>query len=452
MREEEEAESTEYAWGYCIEICGTGHKSYDSCCMVLVVTGDQPLQSGNTAIILAQGDEIVGGRTLDTNSRWIAQQLSELGVRVVGLAAAPDDIERLADLMRDVIGRVDFVVSTGGLGPTEDDYSADAAARALGRRIVEDGAALEQIRARFLAMGKPMPEVNKKQALVPEGATILENSVGTAPGFVVSQDGTALFFLPGVPSEMRHLFAVHVQPWLEERGLSKPLRKSFHVCGIGESALQEMLGGVTLAAGIRMGFQTHLPFNTVFLYGEQKDAMEQAAQQVRIALGDGCCGEDDRELVLTVGEMLVRRGWSLGVAESCTGGGLGAMITDYPGVSSWFHGGVVAYENAVKVALLGVSQEILDHEGAVSEPCAVAMAEGVRRAIGVDVGVSITGIAGPDGGSPDKPVGTVCIGLALPSGLHSRTVSFPGFGRGLVRSFSAATALEWLRRRLLKEG
>ena len=410
-----------------------------------------------TARILAQGDEILTGATLDTNSAWLAEQLWTRGVRVLGIAAAPDDLALLERLLVDAGRDCDLVVSGGGLGPTTDDCTAEAAARAAGVPLGESSEALAQIAERFRAIGRAMTPSNRKQALLPAGSTLLENRAGTAPGFVLSLGRAQAFFFPGVPRELRVMVADHLLPWLDAAGSRSMLRRRFHVCGVGESVLQDQLRDLVLPAGVRIGYKTWLPNNSIVLYGEASgpDAeagFEQASASLRARLGQDCFGEDDTTLALALGQALRARGWSLALAESCTAGGAAALVTEAPGSSAWFRGGIVAYANDVKQRLLGVSAELLAEHGAVSEPCARAMAEGARRALGADVAVSITGIAGPDGGTPDKPVGTVCIGLALPDETVTRTSSFWTRERDLVRALAAATALEWLRRRLTPRG
>ncbi|MBN1770457.1 MAG: CinA family nicotinamide mononucleotide deamidase-related protein [Deltaproteobacteria bacterium] len=408
-----------------------------------------------TARILAQGDELTTGATVDTNSAWVAEQLRLRGVRVLGLCAAPDDVELLARMLVEASRDCDLLVSGGGLGPTTDDVTAEAAARAAGAPLVESPEALAQVRDRFARMGRPMSPSNAKQALIPQGAQVLENPAGTAPGFALPLGTARAFFFPGVPQELRTMVERHLVPWLEAGGAAPLLRRRFHVCGLGESLVQERLADVLPPPGVRLGYKTWLPYNTVLVYGEAEPAearerFETTCAAVRARLGDDRLGEDDETLPGVVGRLLLDRGWTLATAESCTAGGAAALATETPGSSAWFRGGVVAYDNDVKRSLLDVPAALLEAHGAVSEECARAMAEGVRRAVGADVGVSITGIAGPDGGTPGKPVGLVCFGLALPDVTRTRTTRFPPFGRERVRAMAAAAALEWLRRLLVR--
>jgi nicotinamide-nucleotide amidase len=407
------------------------------------------------ARILAQGDEITTGATVDTNSAWIAELLSARGARVVGIAAAPDDPAMLERLIAEAARDCDLLVSGGGLGPTTDDCTAEAAARAAGVDLQENAPALEQIRARFALLGRPMTPSNAKQALVPRGSTLLENPLGTAPGFAIDLGPARAFFFPGVPRELRAMVEHHLRPWLDARGLAPMMRRRFHVCGVGESVLQDRLKDLALPAGVRLGYKAWVPYNTIVLYGDPAapgaaEAFARACGEVRARLGEDCFGEDETTLPKAVGELLAARGWRIAVAESCTGGGAGALLTAVPGSSAWFRGGVIAYANEVKTGLLGVPEGLLLRSGAVGEDCARAMAEGVRRATGAEVGLAITGVAGPDGGTAGKPVGTVCFGRALPGETAVRTVRFGARGRDVVRDLAAATAVEWLRRRLIR--
>ena len=404
-----------------------------------------------TARILAQGDEITTGATPDTNTAWLARELTSRGARVVGFGAAPDDVAALAAMIRAAAADCALLVSTGGLGPTDDDLTASAAALAADVECVEDAEARAQVEARFAALGRPMPAVNLRQARMPAGATVLANPVGTAPGFCRGIGAATAFFFPGVPRELEVMAAQHLFPWLATQGLTVEGRRRLHVCGVGESALQERLAPVRIPEGVRVGWKAWLPYVTVVLYGADPRALEAAAAIVRARLGPDCFGEDEVTFPRAVGASLAARAHTLGLAESCRGGGAGALVTEASGSSAWFRGGVVSYDDAVKREVLGVSAAVLAEHGAVSEPCAAAMASGARRCTGADVGLSITGIAGPDGGTPEKPVGTVCLGLDLAGDVAARTVQFGDRGRDIVRTLAAATALDWLRRRLTRD-
>ncbi len=401
-----------------------------------------------TARILAQGDEICTGATLDTNSQWLAAELTARGVTVAGLGAAPDDLEGLAELFRAHGAGCDLMISTGGLGPTDDDLSAAAAAEATGTALVMNDEARAQVEARYAELQRAMPAVNLRQAELPAGAEVLVNATGTAPGFVLPIGRSRAWFFPGVPREFKLMAAQHLFPWLEAQGLDPLQRRRLHVCNVGESTLQTKLDGLILPDGVHLGFKTWLPYNTIVLYGRNGEALDAAADAVHTRLNDDVFGRDDTTFPLALGAALQAHDWTLALAESCTGGGAGALVTEAPGCSAWFLGAIVSYANTVKTGTLGVPADLLEREGAVSEAVAAAMAAGARRVTGADCAVAITGIAGPDGGTNTKPIGHVCFALETPEGAWSRTVQFGDRGREFVRTLAAAAALEWLRRKL----
>lgn len=405
-----------------------------------------------TAFVLAQGDEILSGTTLDSNSNWMAQQLTQRGVQVVGMAAARDRSTDIGELLAWAAQKADLVVSSGGLGPTTDDLTAQAVAQASGQPLVLNQQAWDQVGQRYRRVGLKMPASNRKQAVLPRDATVLKNSGGTAPGFSIDLYGAKAFFFPGVPSELIAMAAQHLWPWVEQRVHSKGLVRRFHTCGVGESSLQDRLQNLELGQ-TTLGYKAWVPYNTVVLYGQQKDSsdFEEVSSKLASLLGEDCFGKDDTSLPAAVGHLLNHRGWSMATAESCTAGGTAALLTEAAGSSNWLAGGIISYSNKVKREQLGVAESILETHGAVSEQCAGAMATGVRRALAVDVGISITGIAGPGGGTPDKPVGMVCFGLATPDTVLTRTVKFGDRGREVVRALSSATVVDWLRRTLLKK-
>lgn len=406
------------------------------------------------ACIIAQGDEIVRGATQDTNSVSLAASLSARGVLVTGHISVRDDAREIAEALASAAQDVELLICSGGLGPTDDDLTALAVGRAAALPLVESPLALQQIADRYAALGRPMPSSNRKQALLPLGATLLENPAGTAPGFALDLRRARAFFFPGVPHELDVMTELYLWPWLAARGLSAPLTRRLHVCGVGESELQDRLQRIPLPPSVRLGYKAWAPYNTIVLYGDaaRQGELDSVTVQVQQRLGVDCFGEDDDSLAMALGRLLRERGLTLAVAESCTGGGIGAMLTSAPGSSDWFLGGVIAYANTIKQRQLAVPTEVLETQGAVSEACAASMAEGARRALGADVGLATTGIAGPAGGTTDKPVGTVCFGLALEAGTRARTVRFGDRGREHVRSLAVATAVEWLRRHLIKRG
>ena len=408
------------------------------------------------AYVVSQGEELLTGQTVDTNANYLCGQLTDLGLRVVGGATAPDRQDGIAGVLRTAAELGEIVICTGGLGPTADDLTADAAAAAFGREVELNREALEQVQERYRAAGREMAPANRRQALLPAGCDVIPNASGTAPGFALTVDGARLFFLPGVPSEMKAMWRDAVLPILRaELTLRPPRRHLFRVLGRGESQLQDLLGDVPdRFPGVELGFRTAMPENQVKLVAEQ--ALDElvwtsAVAEVRGRLGKDLFSEDERvSLAARVGLMLVERGQQLALAESCTGGLIGHLCVSEPGSSRWLERGFVTYSNAAKVSEVGVLEATLEAHGAVSEPTAVEMAEGCRRVAGVDWGLSVTGIAGPTGGTPDRPVGMVCIAIAGPAGTRVKTLRMPARERTTVRRFSAHIALDMLRRQLLR--
>lgn len=404
------------------------------------------------AVLLAQGDELLTGLTVDTNSNWLAGRLWELGIDVRRVVTAPDRLDDLVDIFEQVAHLAPIIVSTGGLGPTRDDLTAQAAARAFGQPLVLDRVALAQVEARFAAHGRPMPKVNEKQALLPRGCTLLENRWGTAPGFAVdAPTGSRFYFMPGVPREMKPIFDTQVAPDLLDRHeIEAPVTVTVRVLGVPESVLEERMRDLELP-GLEIGFRTTLPENHVklrFDHGVPADLRAATVDKARALIGWRAFGVDCGDLAAVVGQAVAERGQTLALAESCTAGGLAAWVASVPGASRYLLEGAVVYSNAAKVRTCGVSQADLDAHGAVSEAVARQLARGIRARAGSTWGIGITGVAGPGGGSPDKPVGTVHVALAGPDGdTDHRRFSFPG-DRERVQAFASASALAMLWRRL----
>lgn len=423
------------------------------------------MQSGNATrmidkvAILSTGDELTTGRTTDTNATFLADHLVGAGFDVVAILVVGDDPERIAWAWQQAMERAEAVISTGGLGPTADDLTTETLARVLGRPLVLHEDVANTIRQRFAAMGREMPANNLKQAQFPAGAVVLPNPLGTAPGFRVDADTPHgprhLFALPGVPREMKPMFTEQVLPWLvEHRG--RPvvyLSRVFQTFGISESALDELVAGLVPADRARLSFRAAFPQISVRLtvHGDPETAPRTLAElgdRIRERLGAYCYAEGDTTMEAVVGEYLRQRGWRIALAESCTGGLVGHRITNVPGSSAYFLGGVVAYSNEAKQAFLGVRADTLARYGAVSEETAQEMARGVRERFGADVGLGVTGIAGPEGGTADKPVGTVCFALATASHVFSRRYQLWG-NREWVKVLASQIALDWLRRHAL---
>lgn len=408
---------------------------------------------------LSIGDELIAGRVVDTNAAFIAATLHENGLGVLRHHAVgdsePDIIGALSDL-----GRVsDAVIVTGGLGPTADDLTARAAARATGRRLVIN----EEARAHVREISGRLEHLlfcplNDKQAMLPAKSTLIPNPSGTACGFHLIHNGSFMFFMPGVPSEMRVMLRQSVIPFLLERVPRRRVFRTAHfdLFGPCEAEVDEMLLGIARPeAGLVLGICVGYPAMRVTLRAEADTAeaagelLSTAAGRVRERLGEYIYAEGEADVARSVAELFFRHGLTLSLAESCTGGMIGAMVTGVPGSSRFFLDGVVCYSNGAKQRLAGVPEEVITRSGAVSSECAAALAKGVRAAAGSDLGLAVTGIAGPEGGSDDKPVGTVFISLAAPDGCWTKRFHFRG-SRDEVRTMTAWTALDWLRRYLLR--
>ena len=412
------------------------------------------MASTPTAYIVSQGEELLTGVTLDTNAHYLCRELTEMGLQVRGVVTAGDRLEEIEDALLRATAAADIVVCTGGLGPTADDLTSDAAAGAFDRPLAHDAEAMAQVEARYQTIGRTMAPSNRKQALLPAGATVIVNRQGTAPGFSLDIGSSRLYCLPGVPSEMKTMFAELVRPDVRAfASIVPPLRRTFRVMGRGESQLQGLLGDVPdRFPGVDLGFRTQMPENHVKLVAEPATTgWDEAVAHVRDLLGRDCFSEDpDEELAAVVGRMLLARGETLAIAESCTGGWIAHLIVSEPGCSAWFERGWVTYSNRSKEEEIGVPASVIEAHGAVSPETARAMAEGAREAAGTDWAVSVTGAAGPGGGSPSKPVGTVCVAVAGPSGTHDRQLRLGPRDRMMNRRFSTWFALEMLRRQLLR--
>jgi nicotinamide-nucleotide amidase len=403
------------------------------------------------AAILSTGDELTTGRIVDTNANWIADKLFEAGIDLVAVLTVGDYPDRLEWAWRRACELADLVISTGGIGPTADDLTTETVARVLGVPLVEDAPSAERLRSFFAARGVEMPLNNLRQALIPTGAIIVPNPLGTAPGYRVEHAGTHLVVLPGVPREMKPMVEDTVLPWLRaQRGNDVHVARTFQTFGLSESALDEMMAGLVNPAEGRVSFRASFPEVSlrVVVHGEPAAAaerLEAIAGRVRAALGPYVFGEGAVTLEAVVGGLLRERRLTLALAESCTGGLVGHRVTNVPGSSAYFLGGAEVYSNGAKTALLGVSAATLERHGAVSEETAAEMAAGARRVFGADVAVATTGIAGPDGGTAEKPVGTVCFGLAAASGTVSRRYQLWG-NRDWVKLLASQVALDWVRR------
>lgn len=395
--------------------------------------------------VVSQGEEIVSGSLVDTNSSRICAALGATGLVPGRVSCVGDVLDDIAEVLAEAARRSAIVVCTGGLGPTSDDLTAEACARAFGRALREDSVALTQIESRYAERRRAMPPANRKQALLPEGAEVLENRLGTAPGFLLDVGTSLLFFLPGPPFEMAPMLEAHVLPRVRAR-FALPTRRTvlLRCIGIAESVAAQKMEGFP-RDGVLIGYRAALPEVHVKLHLDPGVDAEPLVKDARARLGDVVFTVDGGPLAQVVGQQLAARGETIAVAESCTSGRVAAALTTFPGASAFFVGGALVYANAEKVRQCGVSPELLDAHGAVSEPVARALAEGIRARTGATYGLAVTGIAGPGGGSEQKPVGTVHLAVAGPGGTTRRRIRAP-FDRERVLSFSTGAALDLLRR------
>lgn len=412
------------------------------------------------AAILAVGSELLTPLRIDTNSLFITEQLNLLGIGVIFKSVVGDDREELTRAVRGALDRVDLVVCSGGLGPTDDDVTREVVAEVLARPLVEDAGITSRIRARFEGRGLQMPEINRRQAMVPAGATVLENTKGTAPGLWLADGDRVVVLLPGPPRELKAMLSALVEGPLRARASGMSLvRRTIRITGRTESHTEEAVrplyepwgrAAVPVAATILASLgQIELHLSARAPSREQAEAaVDAASDQVGEVLGLDAFSRDGRTLEEVVGALLVERRLRIAVAESCTGGLLASRLTDVPGSSRYVECGVVAYANAQKTALLGVPDALIREHGAVSEAVAVAMAEGIRARAQTEIGVGVTGIAGPGGGSPDKPVGTVAVAAAVPQTTRARLFRFVG-DRELIKFQASQAALDLVRRTLL---
>lgn len=408
------------------------------------------------AEILTIGDELLRGEIVDSNKSFLSDRLLGLDIETRYHASVRDDPPDMIDAFRRAAARSDVTLVSGGLGPTRDDLTASVLAEAFGRELVLDREALAGIEAFFRAAGREMSENNAKQARFPEGAGILPNPIGTAPGFWIEEAGSLFFCMPGVPREMVRMMDEQVVPRIAVRhaGGVAVRARLLRTFGMGESTLDDELKDIATGSDVVLGFRTSFPDNYLrpLARGATADlaeaALERVCEAIRQRLGPLVYSEDDETLDAVVGRLLRERGMTIAVAESCTGGLIAERITDSPGASAYFKGGVVAYADSAKADLLGVSAEMLAEHGAVSDPVVRAMAEGVRRRFGADIGIATTGISGPDGGSEAKPVGLVHVALARADGIHAESFVFP-LDRARHRQLTAQVALDWVRRALL---
>jgi len=407
------------------------------------------------AEIIAVGSELLTPHRMDTNSLFLTDRLNSLGIEVRYKTVVGDDRERLADVFHASIRRSKLVILTGGLGPTEDDVTRDVVAEALERPLREDTEIRKHILERFARLERPMPENNLRQAMVPEGARILENKKGTAPGLWIEQKGLIVILLPGPPGELESMFEATCLSRLSPfAGRDRIYSREYKVVGLPESEVDQSIAPfykeyqnpVTTILATPGGVEVHLRARASS-DEEGDDLLNELGDKIETALGDHVYSTQGESLEEVVGMYLVMKRKTVAVAESCTGGLLSERLTRTPGSSNFYLGGVVCYSDELKTKFCGVPEALIRENGSVSQPVAQALAEGIRKRSGASIGIGITGIAGPTGGSPEKPVGRVFVSLSDDKGTQVREFHFPG-NREKVRQWSSHAALEMIRRRV----
>ena len=411
------------------------------------------------AAILSTGDEITTGKVVDTNANYLADKLVEAGVDVVAVLTVGDVAERIVWAWQQAIQHADVILSTGGIGPTADDLTTELVAKVAGVDLFFSEEIAEKIRRVFASLNRPMPENNLKQAKFPVGSVIIPNHLGTAPGYRLDLDTPHgrkhLIILPGVPREMKPMMEETVLPWL--RGMRDTgevfLTRTFQTFGISESGLDELVAGTVKEEEGRLAFRASFPQISmrVTVRGKSNEVetkLDELSSRIRSRIGQFVYGEGDVTMEEVVGKLLKEQGKTLGIAEAVSGGLVTHRLTNVAGSSAYFRGTVVAYSDAAKTDLVGVKPETLHQYGAVSEETVREMAVGVRERLGASIGVAVTGIAGPEGGSPDKPVGTACLALAADGMVVSRRYQLWG-NREWIKTLVSQLVLDWVRRALL---
>ena len=418
-----------------------------------------PLRS---AEIIAVGSEMLGSSRVDTNSLFIAEKLAALGIDLRAKSVVGDRRDELATFFRLALDRADLVILTGGLGPTDDDLTREVVADRLGLPMDEDAGIVAGIESRFARRGMRMPAINRRQALEPRGATVLDNPNGSAPGLLIPVGGRVVVLLPGPPREMKPMFEAVVATALAARaGRERFYRATIFIAGRSESHVDEAIQPIyaplahavprieTTILAAPGQIEVHLTALSADAAAAER-ALASARDRIVAVIGDDAFSVDGRAIEEMVGDLLRASATTIAVAESCSGGLLLSRLTDVPGSSGYVLGGVVAYSNEAKTAFADVPADLIAAHGAVSEPVATAMAEGIRRRLGAAIGVGVTGIAGPGGGTPLKPVGTVALAAAGPAGTVVRTVRFNG-SRAQVKFYASQTALDMVRRMVARD-
>jgi nicotinamide-nucleotide amidase len=407
------------------------------------------------AEILAVGTELLMGQIANTNAQYISAKLPDVGIGVYYHDVVGDNPERLKQCLSLALSRSDVIIMTGGLGPTQDDLTKETVAAAVNRKLLLDQESLDKMTAFFNRLNRTMTQNNVKQAYLPEGSIVIRNRNGTAPGCIIEEGGKIIIMLPGPPSEMKPMFDETVLPYFAAKSEYRMESRFLRIFGIGESAMEDKLIDLidaqtnpTIAPYAKDGEVT-LRITARYLKGSiGEDIITPVENEIRKRLGDAVYSNENKNLEEVAAQLLLKSGMTISLAESCTGGLLAEKLTEIPGISSVFDRAIVTYSNRSKVEELGVNQETLDRYGAVSAQTAKEMSEGIRKKSLTDIGISVTGIAGPDGGTPEKPVGLVFISLAHKDGVEVKKLELWG-SRNRIRNVAALHVYDMLRRYLI---
>jgi nicotinamide-nucleotide amidase len=405
--------------------------------------------------IIAVGTELLLGNIVNSNARYLSEKLAELGIDVHYHITVGDNMARLKEAIETSLNRSDMIITTGGLGPTDDDLTKEGVAEALGLKLIPHNESLEKLERHFKQANRSMPECNKKQGYIPEGAIVLENNNGTAPGILIEKDKKVIILLPGPPKEMMPMFANQVYDYLNAKSKFVIKSKTLRVVGIGESAIQELLQHIfdkqsnpTVAPYAKDG-EVHLRITAKCQTDEEAiSLLMEMKTMITSILKENIYGYDEESLEYIVYQLLKKKNKTISIAESCTGGMISGRLTNVSGVSSVFMNSIVTYSNEAKMKLINVREDTLIKHGAVSAETAKEMAQGIMEVSGTDIGISVTGIAGPDGGTADKPVGLFYIGIAIGDIVEAHRFFYPG-SRERIRNNAVIKALDILRRKLL---
>lgn len=409
------------------------------------------------AEILCVGTELLLGDIVNTNAQYLSSRLADLGISIYHQSVVGDNVERLKKEFEEAFSRADLVITTGGLGPTPDDLTKETGAEYFNKKMLLDQDSLDKLNSYFIKNGKgDLKGNNIKQAYFPEGSVVFPNNHGTAPGCAIDENGKVLIVLPGPPREMKPMFEESVVPFLKKYSKYVLKSKVLKICGIGEGIMAEKIANIinnstnpTVAPYAKEWEVTLRITSKANSEEEASKLIEPVEMQIRNRLGENIYGENDTSLEEVIAKLLMSKNFTISTAESCTGGMIASRLVDYPGISNVFMEGAVTYSNDAKVNRLNVKKETLEKFGAVSAETAKEMAEGIARTAGTNIGLSTTGVAGPGGGTNEKPVGLVYVGLYINGNVQVKKLELPG-NRDMIRRRTTITALDWVRRELLK--